>query len=170
MTALSSREFLAVLSYGNEVERVTVEIESCERNVGAARRFARQQLVRWGMAKDDELIDRVLLVVSELVTNAVVHGRLARTKAETVEVALALRRGFALGVMVADSSCGTPQMRIRPSSNSSNGRGLLLVNAASDRWTATSRRCDEDAGGKAVWAFFEIPRVPSAPQPMPQSA
>ncbi|MEV5645043.1 ATP-binding protein [Streptomyces flaveolus] len=171
MTALSSRESLAVLAYGTGVEQVAVEIDSCEHNVGKARRFAREQLVCWGLPEDDELTDRVLLVVSELVTNAVLHGRTRpRVETETLEVALALKRDFALGVMVADNSCGLPIVNIRPSVCSISGRGLALVNAQSDGWTAAFRYGREGVSGKAVWAFFECPQLASVPESMPQSA
>ncbi|MFD7861400.1 ATP-binding protein [Streptomyces sp. NPDC059783] len=166
MPALASRETLAVLAYGHDVERVTIRLESCERNVGGARRFARRHLVRWGLSEQDELADRVLLVVSELVTNAVVHGRVQRrADSETVEVTLALKRNFALGIKVSDSSCDIPRMDIRPSVSSINGRGLALVKAESDGWITDRRRDNEGAGGKSVWAFFEYPQLIAAPQP-----
>lgn len=171
MTALSSLEFLAVLGYGIGVERVAVEIESCERNVGKARRLVREQLVRWGLSENDELADRVLLVVSELVTNAVVHGQgLTQAETETVGVTLALKRDFALGVRVTDSSCCIPLVNIRPPVTSISGRGLVLVNAQSDGWVVDPRCGQRGVSGKAVWAFFECPQLISLPDPMPQSA
>ncbi|MCG8970199.1 ATP-binding protein [Streptomyces sp. CL12-4] len=171
MTALSIRESLAVLACGPGVERAVVEIESCERNVGKARRFAREQLVGWGLPEDDELVDRVLLVVSELVTNAILHGRTrSQTEIETVGVALALKRDFALGIMVTDNSCGIPLVNVRPSVSSISGRGLALVNAQSDGWTAAPCCGRDGVSGKAVWAFFECPQLASLPESMHQSA
>ncbi|MET9779323.1 ATP-binding protein [Streptomyces sp. NPDC006367] len=171
MAALSSRESLAVLAYDTGVERVAVEIESCEHNVGKARRFAREQLVRWGLPEDDELASRVVLVVSELVTNAVLHGRTQpRAETETVEVTLALKRDCVLGVMVTDNSCGIPRVNVHPSVSSVSGRGLVLVSAQSDGWTAAPRCGREGASGKAVWAFFECPQLTAWPKSLPQPA
>ncbi|MFJ2419209.1 ATP-binding protein [Streptomyces brevispora] len=172
LTALSSREFLAVLSYDTGVERVAVEIESRERNVGETRRFVRQQLARWGLPEDDEFADRVLLVVSELVTNAVLHGRTRpEEESESVGVALAWKRHSVLGIMVTDKSCDIPLVNIRRPVSAINGRGLVLVNAQSDGWTAAPN-CGREGvvSGKAVWAFFECPQMAVLPELMPQSA
>jgi anti-sigma regulatory factor (Ser/Thr protein kinase) len=83
---MSNREFLAALACGVDVELAAVELESREGNVGAARRFTRQQLMLWNLTEVDGLADRVLLVVSELVTNAILHGRTRpKTETETLE-------------------------------------------------------------------------------------
>jgi anti-sigma regulatory factor (Ser/Thr protein kinase) len=172
LAALSSRRFLAVLAYGAGVERVTVEIESREHDVGEARRFVRQQLVHWGLTEEGDLVDRVVLVASELATNAVLHGRARPNgETETVEVALALKRDFALGIKVTDNSCGVPLATLRPPVNAISGRGLALVNAQSDGWTAAPR-CGREGvdSGKAVWAFFQCPQPAVLPELMTQSA
>ncbi|MFE0774180.1 ATP-binding protein [Streptomyces sp. NPDC058861] len=166
LTALSNREALAVLAYGADVERVAVELENHERNVGEARRFVRQQLMCWGVPEEDEFTDRVLLVISELVTNAVLHGRTRPLEeTETVKVSLALKRNLVLGAMVVDNSCGIPMVGIRPSVRAISGRGLTLVNAQADGWTA-ALRCDREGvvNGKAVWAFFACPQVAFLPE------
>ncbi|MER6116092.1 ATP-binding protein [Streptomyces sp. NPDC001743] len=169
LTSLQSWEFLAVLAYGDGVERVAVEIESRESNVGEARRFVRRQLAFWGLPEDDGLVDRVLLVISELVTNAVVHGRTRPSEeTESVGVTLAFRRGFALGVMVTDNSGDIPKVRIRPSAFADCGRGLVLVNAESDAWTAAPRSGQQGVDGKAVWAFFQCPQPAALSELMPQ--
>ncbi|MFD9270721.1 ATP-binding protein [Streptomyces goshikiensis] len=155
LTGLSSQQFLAVLVHGDGVERVAVEFESRRSNVGEARRFVRQRLVDWGLDQDDALIDRVVLVLSELVTNAVVHGRTRPSnESETVGVALAFKPNFAFGLMVTDNSSSCPIPTIRPSAGATRGRGLVLVNAHSDCWTSAPRKEREDCPGKAVWAFF----------------
>lgn len=166
LTGRSSREFLAVLAFGVGVERVSVEVESCESNVGRARRFVHEQLQSWGLAEDYDFVDRVLLVVSELATNAVLHGRtLPQDAAETLGLTLAWKRGCVFGVMVTDNSCKVPLVRMRVSPSARGGRGLVLVNAQSDGWTADPRR-----SGKAVWAFFECARSAVLPELMPQPA
>ncbi|WP_406131915.1 SpoIIE family protein phosphatase [Streptomyces anthocyanicus] len=106
-----------------------------------ARRFARRTLRTWGVPDDD--IDGVLLIVSELVTNALVHtdGK--------VRLDLTLIGGR-LRVAVADASPRTP---VKPTSigwEATGGRGILLVEAMSATWGTLPV-----SGGKQVWS--EIP-------------
>ncbi|MCX4826153.1 ATP-binding protein [Streptomyces sp. NBC_01142] len=171
MTPLSNRQFIAVLAHGDGIERVAVEIESRPRNIGEARHFVRRQLVAWGLPEDDDLIDRVVLALSELVTNAVVHGRTRPPdEKEAVGVALAFKKDVALGLLVTDNSNEIPIPRIRPSTDAVRGRGLALVNAVSDGWTAAPRQDREGCSGKGVWAFFRCPRTVVLPDLLPQPA
>ncbi|MBV1936144.1 SpoIIE family protein phosphatase [Streptomyces sp. BV286] len=105
-----------------------------------ARRFTRRILRVWGAAED---ADAVLLVVSELVTNALVHtdGQVR------LDLTLINNR---LRVAVADVSPRTP---IKPTSigwEATGGRGILLVEALSATWGTVPV-----SGGKQVWA--ELP-------------
>ncbi|MDN0197779.1 SpoIIE family protein phosphatase [Streptomyces sp. S.PNR 29] len=103
-----------------------------------ARRFTRRTLRTWGVPERD--MDAVLLVVSELVTNALVHT--------DGQVRLDLTRvGDRLRVAVADSS---PRAPVRPASigwEATGGRGLLLVEALSVAWGTLPV-----SGGKQVWS------------------
>ncbi|GHA97706.1 hypothetical protein GCM10010330_59900 [Streptomyces tendae] len=106
-----------------------------------ARRFTRRTLRSWDVPDDD--IDGVLLIVSELVTNALVHtdGK--------VRLDLTLISGR-LRVAVADASPRTP---VKPTSigwEATGGRGILLVEAMSATWGTLPV-----SGGKQVWS--EIP-------------
>ena len=99
----------------------------------------------WGC--DDAVADAELLV-SELVTNAVLHAR----SAATVSVD---RNGTCLRVAVCDLSTAAPRVRDYGPSVVT-GRGMLLVDRISHRWGV-----DVDGQGKCVW--FEVladePRV-----------
>src|SRR5206468_2951238 len=87
------------------------------------------------------------LLVSELVTNAVLHARTDLTVA--VE-----RRGENVRVSVSDGSARQPRLR-HHSVEAGTGRGLLLVERMARRWGV------EPAGtGKVVW--FEVSRDPLA--------
>lgn len=170
MNPLSCGEFLAELAHGSGTERVAAEFESCERSVGASRHFAREQLSFWGLPQSDDLTDRVLLVLSELVTNAVLHGRTRPPgKMETVSVMLTLKRGLALGLIVTDNSRQPPLLG-RPALSAHHGRGLFLVQAQSDGW-GTSPRCErQEPAGKGVWAYFRCPQLSTPPELMLRSA
>ncbi len=101
-----------------------------------ARRFTARTLRSWNVTQQT---DSVLLIVSELVTNALVH-----TQGE-VRLDLTLA-GERLRVAVSDSS---PRAPVKPTSvdwEVTGGRGLLLVEAVSSSWGAVPL-----SGGKQVW-------------------
>jgi hypothetical protein len=101
----------------------------------AARLFVAATLERWGLGG---LVDDAVLVVSELVTNAVVHAR------SDVVVTLSLA-GEAVRLSVEDGSRMPPAPRPSPALDES-GRGLALVAAAASRWGT-----DVGGDGKVVW-------------------
>ncbi|WP_405905071.1 SpoIIE family protein phosphatase [Streptomyces sp. NBC_00828] len=102
-----------------------------------ARRFTRRTLRSWGVAGE---ADAALLVVSELVTNALVHtdGQVR------LDLTLINNR---FRIAVADNSPRTP---IKPTSigwEATGGRGILLVEAMSAAWGTVPV-----SGGKQVWS------------------
>jgi anti-sigma regulatory factor (Ser/Thr protein kinase) len=112
--------------------------------VGQARRFTRRTLRSWNVPERDR--DAVLLVVSELVTNALVHtdGRVR------LDLTLVNHR---LRVAVADAS---PRSPVKPTSigwEATGGRGILLVEALSDSWGTVPV-----SGGKQVWSELALGR------------
>jgi anti-sigma regulatory factor (Ser/Thr protein kinase) len=112
-----------------------------------ARRFTARTLRRW---KAEEAADAVLLVVSELVTNALVHTQ------GPVRVDLTLR-GDRVRVSVNDSSPRAPAKPVIVDWESTGGRGLLLVEAMSETFGSMPV-----AGGKRVWSEIAVPRRASA--------
>ena len=89
-----------------------------------------------------EAVDDTLLVVEELVANALDHAR------SPFDVVVRLADGI-LHVGVRDRSTGVP--RVRPfDPHAARGRGLQLVANLSKRWG-----CERHAEGKTVWA--ELP-------------
>jgi len=103
-----------------------------------ARLFVVDVLTDWGRR---DLIDDAVLVVSELATNAVLHGR--------SEFSVQLRRTNSnVRIEVVDDCANTPT----PSDAghfATSGRGLSLVDAVSQQWGFD--RIDD---GKSVWAEF----------------
>ncbi|WAU00036.1 ATP-binding protein [Streptomyces nigrescens] len=119
----------------------------------AARTFTRKTLADWGL---DELADRALLIVSELATNARRHGRTkSEGEVELITLTLAVQNGV-MGIELQDNSTLPPIPRA-DGLDALDGRGLLLVAAEADAWTA---RLNEDGSGKKVLAF--LVRRPSA--------
>jgi anti-sigma regulatory factor (Ser/Thr protein kinase) len=82
------------------------------------------------------------LMVSELVTNAVIHGRTSAT----IEVH---RPPGTLRVAVRDDNPELPPLGDRPSLAAESGRGLMIVSALANRWGVEGVN-----GGKAIW--FEL--------------
>jgi signal transduction histidine kinase/DNA-binding response OmpR family regulator len=94
-----------------------------------------------GWALPAERRDDVLLVVSELTTNAIIHGR--------PPVELRLRHdGRRVVVEVHDAAAFLPRKQ-RPTSDDEHGRGLVLVSRVTERWG--TRPTDR---GKAVWCVL----------------
>ncbi|MFD5544323.1 SpoIIE family protein phosphatase, partial [Streptomyces sp. NPDC127079] len=108
-----------------------------------ARRFTARTLRRW---KVEEATDPVLLVVSELVTNALVHTQ------GPVRLDLTLRGGR-VRVCVSDSSPRAPARPVIVDWESTGGRGLLLVEAVSESFGTVPM-----AGGKQVCSEIAVPR------------
>jgi anti-sigma regulatory factor (Ser/Thr protein kinase) len=111
----------------------------------AARSFLRDALP--GEAEAD-LTDVILLLVTELVTNAVIHAR------TSVHIQVALR-GEVVRVDVQDEA-PEPPVRQPASPEALNGRGLLLLDKLADRWGFEPR-----PSGKTVW--FEVSGIAPGP-------
>lgn len=109
-----------------------------------ARRFTARTLRAWGLG---EAADTVLLVVSELVTNALVH-----TEGQ-VRLDITLT-GDRLRIAVGDGSPRTPVKPAIINWHDTGGRGILLVEALSAAWGTMPL-----SGGKQVWC--EIPVHPA---------
>jgi anti-sigma regulatory factor (Ser/Thr protein kinase) len=106
----------------------------------AARARVHDALAKWD---GGELVDPVELLVSELVTNAVVHvGADVRLRLERLPAGVRVR--------VFDAGDDTLSARRRDvPPDSPSGRGLLIVDNVADRWGV-----ERTASGKQVW--FEL--------------
>ncbi len=90
--------------------------------------------------------EAVVLMVSELATNAIVHA------ATGFEVSVA-RTDSSLRVEVTDVGGGKPELRA-PSATEPRGRGLQIVKALSDEWGVTEMTGKR---GKTVWFGVRLP-------------
>ncbi|QUQ64024.1 ATP-binding protein [Kutzneria sp. CA-103260] len=127
---------------GNPARQLaTLELPLATGSPAAARRFVTDTLRKWQL---DTVADDARLIVSELVENAIVHGRSA------AKLRLELRRGL-LTLAVRDAS-GTPPPRPDPDAAATDGRGVFIVQALSKAW-GTAPTWD---GGKVVWAVLAV--------------
>ncbi|MER8029484.1 ATP-binding protein [Streptomyces bauhiniae] len=98
-------------------------------------------LSAWGL---DDLTDDSLLIVSELVANAVRH-----TRRNSIRVVVERLTPHTVRVAVADFSCDRPEPS-PPTADAEDGRGLFLVLTLATNWGTDERRW-----GKVVWAELE---------------
>jgi anti-sigma regulatory factor (Ser/Thr protein kinase) len=109
-----------------------------------ARAWARAQVMDGPVERADD----ALLIVSELVTNAVRH---AGTEV-VLTVAVDTRR---IRIQVSDGADALPH--VKPGSNDGTrpgGRGLVIVSAVASAWGVES---SSERPGKTVWADLAVP-------------
>ncbi|RMB83274.1 ATP-binding protein [Streptomyces shenzhenensis] len=112
-------------------------------SVSQARSFTSEALADWGLP---DRAEDVRLCVSELATNALVHGTapghgfLVKLDADEDVVRLE----------VHDSRRQHPEAR-QAAGTDTSGRGLILVNALADGWGVE----DRTPVGKIVWSCFK---------------
>ncbi|MDA0166534.1 SpoIIE family protein phosphatase [Solirubrobacter ginsenosidimutans] len=120
-----------------------LSIDDDVRAVHQARSFTRGTLDEWSLPVS--LARDAILLVSEMVTNAIVHGR--------APIHLHLRHAREhLVVEVEDTATAVPR-KLRPTTNDVHGRGLQLVAMMADEW---GTRPIHD--GKSVWCALELTR------------
>ncbi|WP_240045310.1 ATP-binding protein [Streptomyces sp. L-9-10] len=124
-------------------ERWHMQFASTAACVSLVRRQVEKTLSEWGYVLDD--IDRVVLVSSELATNAVLHGHVP---GHLFEVAL-ISTDHSCLIEVSDGSPRTP-MALRLTADEEHGRGLPLVSALAIRVGHHARK----PRGKTVWAHM----------------
>jgi anti-sigma regulatory factor (Ser/Thr protein kinase) len=112
----------------------------------AAREEIRQRL---GPKLDPDVVELAQLLLSELVSNCVLHG-VAGGPDAWVDIAASIHP-HSLWVEVSDGGPSFHHRPRRPSPQAESGRGLYLVQELSSRWGIS-----ED-GPASVW--FELPRA-----------
>ncbi|MFJ8950722.1 ATP-binding protein [Streptomyces sp. NPDC102381] len=132
----------------------TALFSSTPRGARLARRLAAQQLADWGVPYGSDLAERATLVVAELATNAVTHGRVP---GRDFRLALLFREaGRTLRIEVTDTRPDRLPPRPDPvralpeqvEVTATGGRGLVIVDSLTSTWGV-------DVSGnltKVVWA------------------
>lgn len=123
-----------------EQQRTSLSLPTDDTAPSRARGTTRELLSQWGL---DHLCDTVLVVVSELVTNAVRHGQ--------PPVRLSLRYdGARLAVGVHDSQPPTTRVPGISGLEAESGRGLFIISVLAS--TTGSRY---EPTGKVVWVELD---------------
>jgi CheY-like chemotaxis protein len=130
---------------GNRIPRsATMRLGPDARDVASARQFVVDRCTEWGRPS---VADDAAIVVSELVSNALVHVR------SSCELTIGLR-GDVLRLDVVDHAGGMPDLQAATDSDE-HGRGLLLVSMLCAAWGSEPR---DD--GKIVWAELRAEASP----------
>jgi anti-sigma regulatory factor (Ser/Thr protein kinase) len=103
---------------------------------GVARQSTRECL---GPVLDAGDVELAVLIVSELVTNAVLHA------GTPCEVSVRTADGL-LRVEVHDGDTRPPVRRLSPSDSVATGRGVRMLQSLGERWGVETDEC-----GKTVW-------------------
>ncbi|MCG6499580.1 ATP-binding protein [Kitasatospora sp. A2-31] len=159
-----------------QVLQVQLAVQADPAEVGRARRWVRSRLLNHGVDPDAPIAETVVLVVSELVTNAVVHtgspavlrlcfpmdGAAREAAHAPVGDTGGVRESATVGplrVEVADASQAAPAPRhAGPDTDATSGRGLELVELLCDRWGWYP-----DGSGKRVWCEIGADAPPVDP-------
>ncbi len=157
-----------------------VRLGDAPRAAAAARGFVADQCARWAL---QEIRDDLVLPVSELVTNAIVHagtpshltislaGRIVEVAVHDGSPRAPIMRPVRVDPLgdidrAAPVLTGQPLDRQDPSLQVGEagsivaGRGLLIVDAVADEWGIAELR-----QGKTVWFRIQVPERWSFPQP-----
>ncbi|MBD0709850.1 hypothetical protein BU197_16085 [Streptomyces sp. CBMA291] len=109
------------------------------RSAEVARRLVRTALTLWSL---EPLAEDATLVMTELVSNAVDHGRLS-----SIRVSVARPSSDTVRLAVSDRSKAVPVLNPAVGDEQTRGRGLLLVDALTECWGT-----ELYSWGKQVWA------------------
>jgi anti-sigma regulatory factor (Ser/Thr protein kinase) len=111
--------------------------------VQGARRFVTATLAAWHAPA--ALAGDAVLLVSELVSNAILHGR--------PPIELRLRRTAEHVLVEVDDGATVLPRKLRPTPDDEHGRGLVIASLLADRWGTRPLR-----DGKSVWCLFALNR------------
>ncbi|GGO91669.1 ATP-binding protein [Wenjunlia tyrosinilytica] len=127
--------------------RVHLALAADTAHIATARREVTAHVHSWNLG---HLAADAALITSELVTNAVLHGR-----TETVAVYLAECGTAAepqLLIAVTDQSPAAVPSACPPTTAEEHGRGLLILQCVASCWGSVAK----SRGGKLVWATLAV--------------
>jgi len=119
----------------------TLAIDAEAPAVVEARAFAAATMAAWELP--DLVVRDAVLLVSEMVTNAIVHGR--------PPICLRLRHARSRLLIEVDDTATAVPRKLRPTPLDVHGRGLQLVAALAESWGTRPT-----ASGKSVWCALAI--------------
>ncbi|MFC8566614.1 ATP-binding protein [Streptomyces sp. NPDC057245] len=151
-----------------------LEVRPDPSEVGRARRWARSRLAGTGIRADEPLAETLILLVSELVTNAVVHtgcSAVLRLVLPGPGTGAGPAGTAGAGTGAGGAEEATVRLEVEDASDrapvprwvdgdATGGRGLALVDGLADRW-GWSR----EGAGKRIWCELDRGAVREDPAP-----
>lgn len=131
-------------------DHFTIRLSATPRGARLARRLTAERLDAWGWPYDTEASHTATLLVAELATNAVRHGRV---NGRDFRLTLTLYRTEPVALRIELTDPRTDRRPPHPgtlppvSPEAESGRGLLLVEALAGHWGTTCA----DPYTKTVW-------------------
>ncbi|WP_405389133.1 ATP-binding protein [Streptomyces sp. NBC_01102] len=122
----------------------TVLLSPTRRGARLARLLAVAHLDLWGLSSDS-----AAHIVAELATNATVHGRVT---GRDFRLRLVVHTDSRLRIEVTDARGDRLPVAATPAPHAEGGRGLLIVEALSDRWGVIPGPTPR----KTVWAELDL--------------
>jgi hypothetical protein len=133
------------LPVGGQRRRLT--LAGLPKPVARARTFTAGALDDWYACTGEGVAADVVLLVAELVANAMLHGD------GPLELVLDATRAR-LRIEVSDRSPAMPAPRLPHQPALPGGHGLVIVQRIADRWDA-----EPHSQGKTIWAEFDVDRL-----------
>ncbi|MET9194951.1 ATP-binding protein [Streptomyces olivaceus] len=127
-----------------------LEVRPDPSEVGRARRWVRARLAGTGIRTDEPLAETLVLLVSELVTNAVVHTGCSAVLRLVLPGAVTDEAGEATVRLEVDDASDRAPVPRWVDGDATGGRGLALVDGLADRW-GWSR----EGTGKRIWCELD---------------
>ena len=126
------------------VRNFSVQLSPTPRGARLARLLATEQLRSWDLP-----LDPAAHIVAELAANAITHGRVPGRDFHLMLYVIA----DTLRIEVTDTRGDRAPQPQRPDADAESGRGLVLVDALTDRWGVTPGLPPR----KTVWAEVALP-------------
>ncbi|MFK0141775.1 ATP-binding protein [Streptomyces murinus] len=143
------------LEISTPLKELIQRLSATPRGARLARRLTGTALDNWGYPYDGPLSNTAQLLVSELATNAVTHGRVPGRDFELR--LLLLPQEDTLRIEVSDTRGERHLQMLRAAFGDEHGRGLIVVDALSRTWGVRER-----VVGKTVWAELPLAGPPGA--------
>lgn len=120
-------------------------------SVGTGRHLVQRLLPQWGL---EDLVDVAALLVSEALSNAVIHaGTTVTLDVYTDErLVIEVRDTDPTAVLTPVAAAGLAALMREPDLTAESGRGLLLIANLADRWGI-----EQEVAGKTVWFSLDLP-------------
>ncbi|HET7017393.1 MAG TPA: ATP-binding protein [Streptosporangiaceae bacterium] len=159
MTSLSEGSIRVAYRTRAATRRSSLELDVALSSVRAARHWAADLMAQANPLHDCELVDAVVLLVSELVTNAIqAVGRMAATPGGQPDVGVNARVWLAISsspdlvrIEVHDTACIPVPPSHRAEEFEESGRGLEVTSVLASDWGWNAEPL-----GKVVWCELKV--------------